>query len=265
MAPRGVYRSVYSVLFDDPDYQALKVPARLLLLTLRQCSDAGPAAIFRYYPEKLSAQTGLALKAIGQALEELQAGQWIAYRYPVVWVRNALRYDPTLSLSNSNHLEHVRRWLLGLPKSPVVVSFCDYYKIVYPFEGDSNGMPMGWGIPLGMLPAPVPAPVLDSGTASRRARARLTDEDFVAGLKANPAFAGLDIEHELAKMDAYLLANPHKQKSRRFIVNWLMRSERPLASGVNRAKFPQTASGLSPSMDASVNRALEQLRAEQRP
>lgn len=267
-AQRGVYRAVYSALFDDPDYQRLKAPARLLLLTLRQCSDAGPAAIFRYYPEKLAAQTGLATKVIAEALEELQDSGWIGYCYPVVWVRNGLRYDPTLSLFNSNHVEHVRRWLLGLPKSPIVAHFCEYYKIVYPFEGDggwdggSHGDPMGdpMRVPLGIHPAPAPVPSTSSSSSTRRARARLTDEEFIAGLRANQAFAGLDIDHELARMDAYLLANPHKHKSRRFVVAWLMRSERPMAPGAIARKG--TASGLSPAMDASVSRALEQFRAE---
>ena len=59
------YRSVFSRLFDDPDYQKLSQRARHLLLTARQCRSAGPAAIFRYYPETLAHQTGLTIPGEG--------------------------------------------------------------------------------------------------------------------------------------------------------------------------------------------------------
>jgi len=135
---RGVYRGLYSALFDDPDYQRLSTGARCLLLTARQCSQAGVAAIFRYYPAVLAAQTGLSLLRVEAGLVELEGGDWIARDGPVLWVRNGLRYDPLVRLSDPKHRKGVIRTLAGLPKVGLVLKFCDYYEIVRPFGDPSE-------------------------------------------------------------------------------------------------------------------------------
>jgi hypothetical protein len=58
----------------------------------------------------------------------------------------------------------------------------------------------------------------------------LSDSDFINVLKENPAYKGIDIDRELAKMDAWLLtpAGKRRKKTRRFIVNWLNRIDKPL-------------------------------------
>lgn len=57
---------------------------------------------------------------------------------------------------------------------------------------------------------------------------KLTDAEFLADLKKNLAYAHIDIDRELAKMDAWLLLRPNRQKTRRFIVSWLNRIEKPI-------------------------------------
>jgi len=137
MASRGLYRSIYSVLPDDPDFQRLTPHARLVLLIARLCEAAGPSAIFRYYLAVLMAQTGLAQKQVMAALEELRVGRWVEFDETVLWVRNGLRYEPSHSLANPKHRKGIETHLLGLPRSRVVVSFCEYYKMPIPFEWDS--------------------------------------------------------------------------------------------------------------------------------
>lgn len=64
----------------------------------------------------------------------------------------------------------------------------------------------------------------------------LPDADFLASLKANPAYQGIDLDRELGKMDAWL-STPQGQrrtKTRRFIVGWLNRASdehRPVDTG----------------------------------
>lgn len=164
MASRGAYRSVFSALPDDPDFQRLSPHARLTLYTARLCRDAGPSAIFRYYPSVLMAQTGLTAKQLDAALQELAAGRWVAYDEAVLWVRNGLRYDPNTSLADPKHRKGVERHLAELPKSPIVLTFCDYYEIARPFEGPSEalrspfeagkGIGKGKGIGNGSNPSP---------------------------------------------------------------------------------------------------------------
>lgn len=51
---------------------------------------------------------------------------------------------------------------------------------------------------------------------------------FMEDLKNNPAYSHIDLELELARMDAWLSVNPRRKKTKRFIVNWLNKIERPL-------------------------------------
>ena len=56
----------------------------------------------------------------------------------------------------------------------------------------------------------------------------LSDGQFIAALRANPAYQGIDLDIELAKMDAYLLTPKarRRKKTRGFIVAWLNRIDR---------------------------------------
>lgn len=141
MAQRGVYRAVYSVLADDPDFQRLTPHARLVLYTARICYDSGPSALFRYYRGKLMDQTGLSAKALDSALVELEMGRWIERDATVLWVRNGLRYDPHISLADPKHRKAIERHLDALPRSQIVLRFCDYYQITRPFDGPPEAPP----------------------------------------------------------------------------------------------------------------------------
>jgi hypothetical protein len=58
----------------------------------------------------------------------------------------------------------------------------------------------------------------------------LVDKDYIDSLKTNTAYQGIDIDRELAKMDAWL-STPRgrgKKKTRGFIVNWLNRIDKPM-------------------------------------
>lgn len=57
-----------------------------------------------------------------------------------------------------------------------------------------------------------------------------TEEEFLASLKASPAYAHVNVPVELSKIDTWLLAHPGRKKTRRFVVNWLNRIEAPLST-----------------------------------
>jgi phage replication O-like protein O len=57
-------------------------------------------------------------------------------------------------------------------------------------------------------------------------KASLTDEQFLLSLKEK--FIWIDFDLVMTKMDAWLLAHPSRKKTRRFIVNWLNKIEKPL-------------------------------------
>jgi hypothetical protein len=56
---------------------------------------------------------------------------------------------------------------------------------------------------------------------------KIVDETFIAKLKA--IYPNLDIDTELRKMDAWLLANPTRKKSQQFVSNWINRAAERVA------------------------------------
>jgi hypothetical protein len=142
---RGKYRGVFCSLIDDPDFQHLSAHARLTLLVARLCEDAGPSALFRYYPDKLAEQTGLSREDLLAAVAELKAADWVEEDGVLLWIVNGLRFDPHMRLSNDKHRESIEKHLLQLPKRELVLTFCDYYEVVYPFDRVATFGPQGVG------------------------------------------------------------------------------------------------------------------------
>jgi hypothetical protein len=62
----------------------------------------------------------------------------------------------------------------------------------------------------------------------KRLTARLPDTEFLMTLRDNPAYKGVDIDRELAKMDSWLSTRPGRKKTRRFVVSWLNKAEVPV-------------------------------------
>ena len=264
MASRGVFRGVYSVLFDDPDFQQLPVLARWTLVTLRLSRDTGPAAIFEYSTDRLRRQTGLSRRELDAALATLQQTGWIDRDASLLWVRNGLRYDPLMRIdTNPHHKAAVVRWLTGLPKRSIVMKFCDYYHLAYPFEslpgttpdGTPPGTPptmggaslrnkekekeVGEGVSAVALDAPAssrPAPQFQIPDSIRAALAKcptlaqtpklLDPAWWQAEVRANNE-RGVNYAAEVLKAQAWIASNPTKAPRKnlpRFLHNWFARS-----------------------------------------
>jgi hypothetical protein len=54
----------------------------------------------------------------------------------------------------------------------------------------------------------------------------LTDDKFLQSLKEK--FTWVDFDKEMVKIDAWLMANPGRQKTRRFMVKWISKVEKPI-------------------------------------
>src|SRR6185436_11147874 len=51
-----------------------------------------------------------------------------------LWIRNALRHDPSMHLKNKKHLHAITGWLKELPHLQIVLDFCNYYEIAKHFD-----------------------------------------------------------------------------------------------------------------------------------
>jgi hypothetical protein len=68
---------------------------------------------------------------------------------------------------------------------------------------------------------------------------RVSDTEFIVALKENPVYRGIDIDGELGRMDAWLLAHPERQKTRKFIVNWLNKHKPVTLQPINKKPLPR--------------------------
>jgi hypothetical protein len=68
-------------------------------------------------------------------------------------------------------------------------------------------------------------------TSSRKPS--MADDEFIAELKKNPAYNGIDIDREIGKMRAWLTTPRGRSRkfTRTFVVNWLNRVDVPMATG----------------------------------
>lgn len=62
----------------------------------------------------------------------------------------------------------------------------------------------------------------------KKKKVKVCVEDFIATLKENVAYKHINIDAELGKMDVWLLTKPGRQKTKRFVMNWLNRIDPPL-------------------------------------
>lgn len=134
---RGQYRVIHSVLTESPEFLALAPDAKLVFYTLRCCKECNLACIFPFYPETLPGRTGLKSDRCQGAWDSLCDSLWIAYQYPILWIRNGLKFSPGISLENPKHVVAIQKIVSSFPKLEIVAKFCTYYGLPIP-----SGYPM---------------------------------------------------------------------------------------------------------------------------
>jgi hypothetical protein len=132
MSDRGDYRSIYCAFWDDADVHALSHLAYRVLTTLKGTLPAAGIAVV--YPAILATRCGASPQQIEAALVELEAPPehkpvgWIVRERNVIWIVNALRFEPTLTSSNKKHRAFLAdRVLAPLGDRPIVQAFRRHY------------------------------------------------------------------------------------------------------------------------------------------
>jgi hypothetical protein len=69
---------------------------------------------------------------------------------------------------------------------------------------------------------------------------KLADDDYIAGLKQNAAYRGIDIDREIGKLNAWLGTPKGKGKhlTRQRLVNWLNKADVPMSEQTQPASRP---------------------------
>jgi len=124
---KGSYRSIYTRLYDDKGFQRLKPRERDVLKTLRTCPATNLPVLYRFTWEELAVWTGYTIPALKRSVTILEQEGWVVCRYPCVWVRNGLKYDPTFTRNNPQQVAGVHKALLNVPSPELIEMFLDYY------------------------------------------------------------------------------------------------------------------------------------------
>lgn len=220
---RGMWRAIYCSLWDDPDFQSLTSGEKLLLLNLRTTRLSNAICLYPYYIEAIERQTSLSKSTILSALKKLAESGWIEIEAGLVWVKNGLRYDPNITMSNERHAIFIKREIGSLPKLKIVKDFCTYYGIdidngiAYP---DSPAIAMG-------------------NQETRQKKTKETDEEWFASLKTNKVYQGIDIEREKGKCEAWCSVN-RRIFSRKTFINWLNGADKPMSVSPQPTYKPKT-------------------------
>jgi hypothetical protein len=171
--------------------------------------------------------------------------RWQSYRKgrgqpPWIKLHRCLMRNPEwVSLTDAERGQLVSMWLLGADKHGELPDQTSIKKLCFM----SSSFNINKFIDLGFLVANVSPSCrqLDHLEENRIEKNRredivLADSNlsFIEAIKKNPAYKGIDIDRELAKMDAWLMTPKGKgrKKNHRFVLNWLNKIDVAVQSNV---------------------------------
>lgn len=154
---RGEYAAVHSAIIDDPEFRALSPEARWMWMVLRLLLGASGIDLVRAHLPALADATGLSEGHAMGARDELEEGNWLVREGDVLWLRNALRFNPHVNPSNEKNRTGLETHVSGLPRLQIVLDFCGYYGLEAPFDSVPGG-PRNEGPSHGPSDAPTDGP-----------------------------------------------------------------------------------------------------------
>jgi len=126
---KGTYRSIYSAIWEDPEFQAFDPDTMLVFFSLRTCRECNFPCIFPYYQANLYERIKLSHERIDAAFSNLLIAGWIEYERPVLWILKGLKNDPNFVPNNNKQILGIANILKSLPKLKIVDEFASYYHI----------------------------------------------------------------------------------------------------------------------------------------
>jgi uncharacterized phage protein (TIGR02220 family) len=127
---KGQYRSIYSCIWDDPEFQSFDPVTQLVFFNLRTSRDCNFPCIFTFYQTTLYERMKTSEPSdIDAGLDALIAAGWVRYERPVIWIVKGLRNEPSFVPANSKQMCGIANALRTLPKLAIVQEFAEYYEI----------------------------------------------------------------------------------------------------------------------------------------
>ena len=126
---RGEYRSIHTVLVDSPEFIDMSPAAQLVFFQLKLRLGASGIAVIPAVEDVLAEVTGYPPDAIRDAMGDAITHGFLVRERNVLWIRNGLKFEPSRSLANANHVKSIVRYIESLPKLQIVKDFADYYSL----------------------------------------------------------------------------------------------------------------------------------------
>lgn len=225
------YKLIHETFWTDPKVKELSVKNKLLFLYCITNPHSHYSGIY-YLPESvIKEETGLSKKEIRYGIDTLSERYLVKYdpQISCIWVVKMFKFQA----QGEKQLKGIENHLKILHNSSLIKDFLDYYaelQILYQYPINTVS---------GMYHTENSKQKTEYNIqkhVSSKEMTVISDSDFIETLKENPAYKGIDIDRELAKMDAWLLtpAAKGRKKTRRFIVNWLNRIDKPVEKEVDK-------------------------------
>lgn len=129
---KGTYRSIYSSIWDDPEFQSFDPITQLVFLCLRTWRDCNfPAIYVMYRSQVYERMPNVPAIAIDAAIDALASSGWIRYERPVLWIVKGLKNEPAFSLNNQKQVIGISKIIHSLPSLQIVKDFASMYGIPY--------------------------------------------------------------------------------------------------------------------------------------
>jgi hypothetical protein len=192
----GIYRGIYTILWDNRKFKLLSKDEKLVLLYLRTSPLSNLSRIYRIYLDAVVEHAGIPLDEVRKILDDLSQKGWVMYEEGIVWDKNGLRDDPYVYLNNEKHVKAIEKELLKLQDAKIVTDFCRYYGLEMPYQKFTE-----FSIPL-----------MD-GTDF------VVTDKIASELKAS--FPSIDVEGVLARIEKSHRSNPKERLTKRGITPYL--------------------------------------------
>jgi len=195
---KGAYRSVYSSIWDDPEFQAFDADMMAVFFCLRTSKDCNFPCIFPHYHSTLHERMpNLQKKDVDRAVQSLLDAGWIRYERPILWIVKGLKNDPNFYPNNRNHVIGIANLLKTLPKLKIVLDFAQYYGI--PLNSEGGGAS---GIDTGYESLPLWDGNLDTDPLGNQGKGKGTGKGKGINLRARTREAGPSTPGKKSKAEA---------------------------------------------------------------
>jgi len=220
------YHPIYEGLWDDAKLEGLSFECHgffAFLCSNKRCCFSG---IYRATDGQLAQDSGLPVAKVRTYLDALATRSRIVRDGAWIFLRGYLERQP-------NHPRFLKRVVADLhdcsSETIQKAFFLKYPLLLHPMQA------LGFKMSAHPQPHPQPHPQKLQKQGTPASRGILGDDEFLAALKANPAYQNLDIGRELGKLDAWLLTprGRGKKKTRGRIFRWLNQAleELPMDGG----------------------------------